>query len=230
MYAIIDKRSSAEIKKNLSKYVDDIFEFSSVGITYNAIAGHPDIFIYQDVANRLIIAPNSPHDLINFLSKKNVPYAFGKATVGKSLDQSVLYNCLATDTYFFCKQGKPDRLIEELNSTKKLIDLPQAYSRCSMFAIENHIITSDKGIVKVLENHLIDYCYFDPSTITIEDHKNGFIGGTMGMYEDKVFFLGNILKHQDGKVLERFITNLNREIICLGNDELYDGGSIFFIS
>ncbi len=99
-----------------------------------------------------------------------------------------------------------------------------------MFAIENNIITSDKGIVKVLEKSQIDYLYFDPSEITIKDHKNGFIGGTMGATDNKVFFLGNILKHKDGKALDKYIAALGKEVICLGNNYLYDGGGLFFVS
>lgn len=228
MYAIIDKRAPIEVKKNLEKYTDDIFEFSSEDITYNAISGHPDIFMFQD-RNKLIIAPNTPQDLIKFLDSKKVDYSFGVKSIGKSLENSVLYNCLCSDTYFFCKQAKPDLSIQDWCSAKQLLNIPQSYARCSMFIIDNKIISSDKGIVKCMENHKIDHCYFDPSQITIRDHKNGFIGGTMGATNHKVFFLGNLLKHTDGKVLHKYIIDLEKEVISLGNDYLYDGGGIFFV-
>ncbi len=228
MYAIIDQRAPLEVKKNLEKYTDDIFEFSSNDITYNSISGHPDIFMFQD-ANNLILAPNTPNELINFLDKKSVNYSFGTHPVEKNLDTSVLYNCLCTSNYFFCKKGKPDISIQNWCSSKQLINIPQSYARCSMFAIENNIITSDCGIVKALKKAQIDFFYFDPSKITIKDHKNGFIGGTMGATGNTLFFLGNILKHTNGKALETYITALGKEISCLGNDYLYDGGGIFFV-
>lgn len=229
MYAIIDKRTPKEVKKNLEKHTDDIFEFSSEGITYNSISGHPDIFLFQDV-DKLIIAPNTPSDLINFLDTKKINYSFGLKPVGKSLDDSVLYNCLVTNDYFFCKHGKPDILIQENCSKKTPINIPQSFARCSMFNIENNIITSDRGIVKVLEKNNIDYCYINPSQIAIKEYKNGFIGGTMGLSNNKVFFLGNLLKHSDGMALHKFITDLKKEVVCLGSDYLYDGGGIFFVS
>jgi hypothetical protein len=228
MYAIIDKRAPLVVKKNLEKYTDDLFEFSSDEITFNSISGHPDIFMFQDVPH-LVIAPNTPKDLIDFLDKKSVHYIFGNKPVGSSLDESVLYNCLSTVHYFFCKQNKPDIVIQEICSSKQLINIPQSYARCSMFSIENNIITSDKGIVKVLEKNNINYFYFDSSEINIIDHKNGFIGGTMGAIDNKVFFLGNLLKHKDGKALEKFILKQEKEVICLGNDYLYDGGGLFFV-
>ncbi|RXP60883.1 hypothetical protein EC396_04310 [Lutibacter sp. HS1-25] len=229
MYAIIDKRTPLEVKKNLEKYVDDIFEFSSEDITYNAISGHPDIFMFQD-ANKLIIAPNTTKELINFLDKKAVNYTFGTNPVGKNIDNSVLYNCLSTKKYFFCKKGKPDISIQKWCSLKQLVNIPQSYARCSMFTLDDTIITSDNGIVKALKKAEIAYFYFDPSEIRIIDHKNGFIGGTMGMIDNKVLFLGNILKHKDGKALDKYIATLKKETICLGNDYLYDGGGLFFVS
>ena len=102
MYAIIDQRAPLKVKKNLEKYTQDIFEFSSDAITYNSIAGHPDIFMFQD-ANKIIMAPNSPKEFIHFLDEKTVHYSFGIHPVGKNLDTSVLYNCLSTQKYFFCK-------------------------------------------------------------------------------------------------------------------------------
>lgn len=228
MYAIIDKRVSSEIKENLKKQVEGIFEFSSNGITYNSISGHPDVFIFQD-ENGLVIAPNTPQELIIFFDKIKANYTFGDKNVGENLNNSVPYNCLSNDDYFFCKEGYPDNSIQKRCSTKTFINLPQSYTRCSMFTIENHVITSDKGIGKALEKHNIESFYFEPSQIKIEDHKNGFIGGTMGILGNNVFFLGNLLKHKNGKALETYITNLGKEVICLGNDYLVDGGSIFFI-
>jgi len=80
-----------------------------------------------------------------------------------------------------------------------------------------------------LENNKMDYFYFDPKAINIVDHKYGFIGGTIGEMEDKLFFLGNILKHKDGSRLRDYITANQKQVICLGNDYLYDGGGLFFV-
>ncbi len=229
MYAIVDKRTPQDAKANLAKYVDDLFEFSSNHITYNAISGHPDIFMFQD-SKTLIVAPNSPKDLLSFLDEKQVEYTFGTTPVGETLNESVPYNCLASNTYFFCKKGKPDTSIQNHCATKKLVNLPQSYTRCNMFCIgDNRIITSDMGIVKAMKNNVMDAFYFDPKQIKITDHKYGFIGGTMGRMDNKIFFLGDILMHKDGKRLYEHINSVDKEVVCLGKDYLYDGGGIFFV-
>ncbi len=229
MYAIIDKRCSEEIKNNLSNYVEGIFEFSSENITYNAISGHPDIFMFQD-EEKLIIAPNAPDELVQFLNKKQLQYSVGIANVGNTVAESSLYNCFSTKDHFFCKVEVPDHSIEEYCAQKKIIALTQSYVRCSLFGIDtDKIITSDLGIVKSLKKYAIPYFYFEPSEIKIRDYKYGFIGGTMGRLKDKIFFLGNILKHKNGLELHNYITSNKQEVICLGDDFLYDGGGIFFI-
>lgn len=229
MYAIIDKRCSDEIKTNLLKHVDEIFQFSSQNITYNSISGHPDIFMFQN-DKELIIAPNSPSDLVQFLNNKEIKYSVGITEVDETLENSSKYNSFANEKHFFCKPHIPDNSIVDICFEKKEIDLPQAYVRCSMFGInESQIITSDKGIVKSLEKNNIESFYFAPVEIQIKDHKYGFIGGTMGRLNNKIFFLGNIFKHLNGQELNEYITCNGLEVVCLGGDFLYDGGGIFFI-
>ncbi len=229
MLAIIDARSSKEAKENLSKYVDDILFFETSGITYASISGHPDIFIFQE-SNKLIIAPNSAEQLFSFLKKHKVDFQIGESEVGKTHKDSVKYNCVASDNFLLHKEGFTDVLILKIYPDKKFINIPQAYTRCSMLHVKNDIfITSDSGINKVLDNNKIRNFFFSPENIQIIDHKNGFFGGTCGIFCNKIFFNGNINKHKDGAALSIFLEDLNFEIICLHDDYLFDGGGIFFI-
>ena len=131
MFAIIDSRSQNDVVNNLREYVEDLFEFETYGITRNSISGHPDIFIYQD-NNQLVIAPNAPAELFEFLNNHNITYVRGKREVGGELDNSVQYNCLSTPDYVFHKSGYTDPAILEINKAKEFIPLPQAYTRCSL--------------------------------------------------------------------------------------------------
>jgi len=229
MLAVIDTRSPIEAKENLRKYVDDIFEFASNGITYNSISGHPDIFVFQNAEN-LIIAPNAPEVLYNFLRKYKINYQIGESYIGKGFENSVNYNCVQSDNFLLHKKGLTDSVIIQNTKHKKFINLPQAYTRCSMMHLKNDVfISSDMGIKKVLDNNKLNNFLFSSEDIQIIDHSNGFFGGTCGISDNKIFFNGNIDKHKDGNDLRDFLTNLNYEIICLHDDFLYDGGGIFFI-
>ena len=229
MLAIIDHRTPPDTINELSRYVDDIHLFKSEGITYNSISGHPDIFIYQDESN-FIIAPNSPFSLFEFLEDHKVSYTTGVGLAGHSLADSTRYNCISSDKFFLHKKGFTDKSICRAVKDKMFINLPQAYTRCSLTHLCNDkFITSDLGIEKELLDNNLECFYFNPSEITIEDHNHGFLGGTAGVYGNKIFFNGNIDIHEDGNTLRDFVTSAGMEIINLGTDYLYDGGCIFFI-
>jgi len=229
MIAIIDSRSSEQAINRLMDYVTDVYTFQTNGITSNSISGHPDIFLYQD-KDHLIVAPNSPVDLFIFLDNNNIKYTKGCREVGHELDDHVQYNCLSTSEFFIHKSGYTDSTILEINKYKEFVQLPQAYARCSLVHLcENNFLTSDRGIEKVLLQRGLSCFYFNPEEITIKDHKNGLIGGAVGMLGNKIFFNGNIELHADGLRLKEHLLNLNFEIVNLSDEHLYDGGCIFFV-
>jgi len=227
-FAIIDARSPKLAIERLKSENFEVLEFKSENITYNSVSGHPDIFIFQ-TQNGFIIAPNSPIELIYFSEYHKITFEFGNSQIGNEFQNSVAYNCVQTYDFLFHKAGFTDKKILEQAGNRKIINLPQAYTRCSMIEIaENNFLTSDAGIKKVLDSLNLSNFFFSPEEIKIYDHKNGFIGGSCGIFENKIFFNGNFLKHKDGKALEKFLLSANLEIICLHNDFLYDGGGIFF--
>lgn len=229
MFAIIDSRSSKKVINKLKEYVTDVYMFQTDGITGNSISCHPDIFIYQD-KDHLILAPNSPVDLFIFLDNHNIKYTQGCREVGHELDDHVQYNCLSTSEFFYHKSGYSDSTIIEINKYKEFVQLPQAYARCSLVHLyENNYLTSDSGIEKVLLQRGLSCFYFNPEEITIKDHKSGFIGGTVGILGNKIFFNGNIGLHADGLRLKEHLINNNFKIVNLSDEHLYDGGGIFFV-
>jgi len=229
MFAIIDSRSPEQAINNLKEYVTDVCMFQTNGITGNSISGHPDIFIYQD-RNQLVLAPNAPVELFEFLNNHNIEYLKGNKNVGKELFNSVQYNCLSTSQFLFHKSGFTDSVILEINKDKEFVQLPQAYTRCSLMHLcEDNYVTSDRGIENVLLQKGLSCFYFNPEEIIIRDHNNGFIGGTAGMWGKRIFFNGNVGLHADGQGLQEHLLNLGIDIVNLSDEYLYDGGCIFFI-
>ena len=226
MWAIIDSRAPKEAIENLKKEFD-VLEFESYETTYNEVSGHPDIFIFQN-NEELIIAPNSPKKLIAFLDKNNVNYVYGEKKVGLALNNSTQYNCIVTNSYLLHKKGFTDKSIQTRFSDKKFINLPQAYTRCSLTKInDNNYITSDKGIEKALVKEGFNVLYIDPKPILLPGYPFGFFGGTNGIYKEKFYLIGCLKYHPQRKVIEEFLTKKHLEIIELYNGPLYDGGGIF---
>jgi hypothetical protein len=228
MIAIIDSRAPKEAIEELKLIADKVLTFSSENITYESISGHPDIFIYQDSEN-VILAPNSPKILTDFLYKNEISFSTGNSKIGDKLNDSALYNCISTKKYFFHKKGFTDSKVLEINSKKKFINLPQAYSACSLIALnENYFLTSDKGILKTIKSAGLNCEYFSPEKILIPIHNHGFIGGTSGIFQNKIYFIGNIKKHSDYNIITDLTEKSELEIVSLYDGNLYDGGKIFF--
>ncbi|MCK5825328.1 MAG: hypothetical protein KAG96_07985 [Ichthyobacteriaceae bacterium] len=228
MLAIIDSRSPKEAINNLKKEFN-VLEFESNNITYNEVSGHPDIFINQHL-NNIIIAPNSPTLLVDFLFNNKVAFKYGEKSVGKELNNSTQYNCIISDDYLFHKKNFTDNSIKEICKNNELVNLTQAYTRCSLTMInQNNFITSDKGIYNTLTKYNFNTLLVSHKNIMLPGFKNGFFGGTNGIINNKLYIIGNLSFHEDGDAIKTFLNSNNIELVELYNGKLYDGGGIFFI-
>lgn len=226
--AIVDARCDERLLSRLGEYAEEVFPFRTQGITYESVSCHPDVFIYQDSTTTLL-APNAPRALAEKLASLAMPFHWGGSPVGKSLKDSSLYNCVSTDTCLFHRKGYTDEVLLALNRGKRFVELPQSYTRCSMFPLSDQaFITSDAGIHKALERVGFSSFLFSPAEIRIPVHAYGFLGGTCGRWGDQLFFLGNPLRHKDGEALLRFVEANGLVPVSLSDDYLYDGGGVFF--
>lgn len=228
MLIVIDKRIPEEAKKHLSNF-GTLVEFSTRNITYPAICSHPDIFLFQ-TPESLICAPNLPENYSSLFKNRGVKFSFGNSSVGSSFPETSYYNCLATEKSLFHKKGYSDKQILEECKRLEFIDLPQAYTRCSLMALSPHnFITSDKGIEKALKKNNIEVHYFSPKEIILPEMPHGFIGGALGLHSGKLFVLGNPDFHSWGKEFIALINQQNLELISLYNGPFFDSGGIFFL-
>jgi len=225
LYIIIDWRIPTEAKKNLSKY-GDIIEFKTENIVYNAISGHPDIFITQ-IGQKFILAPNIPEKYIKLLSDL-ADIEIGEKKVGPKYPETTYYNCVINNNFLIHKKGFTDPLVLKKTNDKKFINVNQSYTRCSLLEFNNFFITSDMGIYKKLKN-ISETIFVNPDKIKIPELKHGFFGGTCGVFENKIFFIGSLSFLDNEKHIKEFVESKGYKIIELYNGPLYDGGGIFFI-
>ncbi len=203
--------------------------FISKQITYEAIAGHPDIFFCQ-TEDALIVAPNTPQHYIQKLKAYPINIIEGNTAVGKNIHEATAYNAVVTDKYIIHNRHHTDASIVDNQRNKTFIHVKQAFTRCSLLALKNdHFLTSDAGITKTLTKHGIACCYVSPDDILLPGYANGCLGGCMGVCHNKVFITGSLAYHRDGSLIKDFLTSLSYEIVELYPGKLYDGGSLLFI-
>ena len=227
MLIIIDARIPQEAKDNLSDY-GEIINFSSKGITYDAISGHPDIFFCK-VDNKLIVAPNTPSEYFHLLEKNRVKYIKGNKKVSNKYPETAHYNAVVNDIILIHNLDYSDPELLKACSGKEKIFVNQAYTRCSLIpVVKNSFITSDEGIYKIIKDKF-STLYVSPEKIILPGFKNGFFGGACGVLDDKLFIIGKLKYHPDGDEIMDFVNSYNLEIVELYDGPLYDGGGILFI-
>ena len=225
---IVDKKIPKEAKQKLASY-GKLLELETLGITYEAISGHPDIFFSQ-VNNDLIVAPNLPEKFKITLKQHEISFHVGEHEVGQKYPATACYNAVSTSKNLFHNLKFTDETVRDLALGLDKIHVEQAYTRCNLITLNNEFfITSDKGIEKQLKELSQEVFYVDPNGILLPGFKNGFIGGCAGVFESKLFLIGNLNHFPAGTGLRKKLNEWDIELIELYNGPLFDGGSILFL-
>ena len=228
MFILLDQRIPAKALKTLQNF-GEVIPFFTEGITYPAIAGHPDIFCTQ-TDRELIVAPNLPDKFKDLLFKNESSFVEGELPVGTEYPETARYNAVYTKNFLIHNFRHTDPSITDRAGEHELIHVDQGYTRCNLLPLKyDHFITSDAGISRVLDRYELNNLYVDPSDILLPGMKHGFFGGACGIFENSVFILGTLDKFKDGIKVRNYLEVLHYKIIELYDGPLFDGGSIIFI-
>jgi hypothetical protein len=228
MIILVDNRIPDEAKSELANY-GVIILFSTEGITYPTISCHPDIFFCK-MNDKLIVAPNVPDKYKNILAKKAISFVEGESPVGDKYPETAKYNALCTEKYLIHNFRYTDFVISDIAGDIELIHSGQGYTRCNLLALKNdHFITSDGGISRVLNGYNLKNLFVEPNDILLPGMKHGFFGGACGVHENKVFIIGSLRKFKEGEKVRDFLQSLEYAVVELYDGPLFDGGSILFL-
>jgi hypothetical protein len=228
MLIIIDARLPENAITKLKK-LGEVFLLKSDNIVYESISGHPDIFITQ-IDELVVMAPNAPIALKEALKKNRIPFLKGKAKLSKRFPDTVYYNAVCTADFLIHKEGHTDACILHETTKKKYINVSQAYTRCNLMKLpDDSFITSDKGIEKSLKAQGIEVYYLYSDDVELSGQDHGFIGGTMGVLENKLYIIGSLSYYQQATALKDICSSKGLEIVELYDGPLIDGGGIFFL-
>jgi len=229
MLIIVDARLPELIKDKLSRY-GSVLELSSEMVVYDAISGHPDVFMC-DMRSRIVVAPNAPVSIFSAMVTNHTEFIKGSSFLGRQYPETSFYNAVVTQKYLIHNLNHTDTTILELAENKILIHVNQAYTRCNLlFLNKTHFITSDKGIESALLKHGLNGLFVNPEKIELAGFPHGFIGGCCGLYHDQLFVNGSIKYLSETKSFGNFIPSSGIEIVELYDGPLIDSGSIFFVN
>lgn len=228
MLIIVDQKIPEEAFKKLAEF-GQVIGLTTNGITYEAICGHPDIFI-SILGNDLIVAPNLPQKVMNVLKENGISFHIGEQEVGQKYPETAAYNIVSNSKFLFHNLKFTDLAVNDLALGLDKIHVEQAYTRCNLIALNNEcFITSDKGIEKQLKEINLDVFYSNPDGILLPGFKNGFIGGCAGYFENQLFLIGSLDHYPAGAELRKKLNEWGVEIVELYDGPLFDGGGILFL-
>ncbi len=217
-----------EAQKRLQS-IDQFIPFFTKGITYDAIACHPDSFICP-MDNQLVVAPNLPLEYKLLLKKEEQLFVEGNDMVGNKYPETARFNAVVTKNYLIHNLKITDKVILQQGGQKKWIHVNQGYTRCNLFPLpDESFITSDKGIFNTLTKNGLTVLYVKPQEILLPGFPHGFIGGCLGERQNNIFVIGRLSSHPEGKKIHQFIKRKNLHLIILYDGPLFDGGGLLFL-
>lgn len=227
MLIIIDHRMPAPVMDNLRR-LGEVVPFISSGSVYDAIEGHPDVFLCS-MPHGLVVSPNAPEYVKERVKQHRIIMKTGVRDVGNEHPETVHYNAVATANFLIHNLNLTDKTILQSYNSENKIFVKQGYTRCNLIALdEEHFITSDKGIYSALA-HRVKILYVSPEGIKLKNFDHGFIGGTAGVLGNTVFFAGSLNYFPEGEKVREFIEARRLKVVDLYDGPLIDGGGIFFL-
>lgn len=228
MLIVVDHKMPPEAKEKLREF-GELLELQTSGITYEAISGHPDVF-FHSLGDDLIVAPNLPDEYKSALDKRKISFTEGEQGVGEKYPASSAYNAVSIGNLLIHNFRNTDAVITRKADDADLIHVDQGYTRCNLLAIdEQHFISSDEKIERVLKQFEKVCLYVSPEGIRLSGFKHGFFGGCCGLWERKLFLTGSLSEYPEGEKVKAFMEKLGVEILELYPGPLFDVGSILFI-
>ena len=234
MYAFTDYRITDEELSNLSKLNIEVIKIPRCDLVYDAINGHPDIqinILKNNSDNKLIIHKDISKEFRNILDKRHIKYIVSEKSLKSSYPSDVILNALILEDYFIHTLSYTDENLFNSQNSKININVPQGYTKCSVLPINNRaMITSDKGIYKILKDYNFDILLIPPGDILLPSLDYGFIGGTGGMIsDDKIAFFGDLNHYKYGDAVLSFLSKYKITPIYLKKGKLIDRGSLFVL-
>ena len=227
---IVDNRITEKCERALLLRGFTLLKLPSHKRLSKAICSHPDTLIFR-LGNRLITSADYCEDAAWIFSDlreyaPEVKISFTADCLSEKYPGDCLFNALTVKDTLFAKTDSLSPSVKALAEEMgyKICHVKQGYPACSVLAFGNSAITADVGMAEALTKNGIKVSLIRPGFITLPPHEYGFIGGASGVYDDTVYFFGDISQHPDFEIIKNAIEAEGFSWVSLSDEPLADFG------
>ena len=198
------------------------------------VASHPDMLILP-LLDRLFVHKAYYEEARNFIDEilvhTNLRLTLTEDTVNANYPFDISLNLAAVGKLLI---GRRDRMANAVvafaeNNGFSVCDAKQGYAKCAAVPLgDTAIITADPSVEKTGRAASLDVLRIREGFVALDGYDHGFIGGASGVYQNTVFFCGDLTAHPDANEIQNFCHRHGFDAVSLSNDSLYDVGTIFF--
>ena len=196
------------------------------------IASHTDILSFK-LGDKIFFSRKyyeNFKDTLSDIPSENI--IITNESQGEDYPLDAIFNGLLLGDKLFCKKDTFSK--EILAHTESLgiktVSVKQGYPACTTLKIsENAVISADRGMAKALSDEGISVLEIENGGISLPPYEYGFIGGAASLFEDKIYFFGDISRHPDADRILKFIRKNGKTPISLSDEPLVDLGGMIFI-
>lgn len=221
---IISNKAKEAFKNFLKQEKIDFIETINNPNLLEPISDHPDLSIFPLGANKILVDKNlAPY----YRDKLPNYYVIEGEPVKMKYPYDSIYNVYEGDDFFIHNDLTESHILDHMKD-KTHLRVNQGYTRCSIIPMGDRILTADYGIYKKLRDK-IKVVLLHKEDIDLYGFETGFIGGTCGIYEDKLIFDGNIDRLKSFDIIKANADEAGLTLVYPKDIDLQDLGSLMAV-
>ncbi len=236
---IVDSRMSESCKRRLSSLGFFLIELPKFAALPDAISAHPDTLISR-IGNELFATADycdtAPYVFSDIRERHaGIKISFTSDRLSDKYPEDCKLNALVLGNNVFVKRESASSAMIDaaLRLGYNIVSTRQGYPACTTLAARgkhhDFAVTSDGGMAKLLQQHGVTVSMIRAGGISLPPYEYGFIGGSAGVYRDKIYFAGDLCSHPDSKIIENAARDAGFECVSLSSEPLCDVGGMIFI-
>ncbi|MCI7238509.1 MAG: hypothetical protein SOU08_08225 [Anaerococcus sp.] len=221
---IISNKAKDEFRKFLAKENIEFIETIDNPNLYEPIGDHPDLSIFPLGDGKILV----DKVLAPYYREKLPTYEIIEGdSVKVKYPYDSIYNVYEGDDFFIHNDLTESHILAHMED-KTHLRVNQGYTRCSIIPMGDRILTGDYGIYKKLRDE-IKIILLPREDIDLPGFETGFIGGTCGLYGDRLIFDGDIERLKSFEIIKENADEAGLTLVYPKDLDLKDLGSLMAV-